>query len=651
MLALGLALHCVWPLTATALTLGEALNATNLVWKTGGWSPWLPEATWTYDGMAAAQSGRITASYAGVMESWIETVVSGPGTLTFAWSVSSEYGADFLKFYVDGVAITNISGSVGWRTQTFSIVGSGFHTLRWVYSKNEYGNAGSDAGWLDQVSFSSAKAQQFITFGPANCVVGVSPFALPATASSGLPVTFTQLSGPPLLAGGVLNPTNTGTLVVFASQAGNATYAAAPPVTNKIVVVGSNLVDVTPLGMYPKFACVGYGNGRFLAVGDQHWQEWTSPLSVFSSPDGLNWTAIEAGPTNTTVENLVDEPRRLLFTGSEFIVVGHMSPVDVGGGRYSAICRSVDGQLWSSVWVTGSTVTEPCTWWFSTSKSTDIYEAAYGNGVLITAAKVYTPGYPDSWSAVWGLHQYTMPDMQFSALRCPYLNDYRRMGGLGFVGGTFLYIYDGHGYRTTDGTGPVDCGLFPRLKTTDGSYPVRFAYGMEKFIAVGQLTNAPRGAVLISSNGITWGPDPPSFLTAGPLTDVAFLGDRFIALGDSDLLKSDDGGLTWGAFAGGSAGRGVAYNEGVYVVTQPNGTIQACYQPVPPGPPRILPDSLRFKNGQFSFTLQSTSWLRFEIQGSTNLVDWEPLARLTNATGTDSSASSKRRFYRAWQFP
>jgi hypothetical protein len=34
-----LALQLAYPFAATALTLGEALNATNLVWRTGGYTP------------------------------------------------------------------------------------------------------------------------------------------------------------------------------------------------------------------------------------------------------------------------------------------------------------------------------------------------------------------------------------------------------------------------------------------------------------------------------------------------------------------------------------------------------------------------------------------------------------------------------------
>src|SRR6185295_9268981 len=86
------------------------------------------------------------------------------------------------------------------------------------------------AGHTVQVTFTNApsKLDQSITF-PAltNKTIGEPPFTLSATASSGLPVSFAILSGPATNSGAVLTLTNTGTVVVRASQAGDANYNAA----------------------------------------------------------------------------------------------------------------------------------------------------------------------------------------------------------------------------------------------------------------------------------------------------------------------------------------------------------------------------------------------------------------------------------------
>ena len=56
-----------------------------------------------------------------------------------------------------------------------------------------------------------------------------SAFTVSATASSGLPVTFSIVSGPATIDGNLITITGTGTVIVRASQAGDSTYAPAPP--------------------------------------------------------------------------------------------------------------------------------------------------------------------------------------------------------------------------------------------------------------------------------------------------------------------------------------------------------------------------------------------------------------------------------------
>ena len=91
-------------------------------------------------------SGAITHN----QSSWIEATATGPNTLTFYWKVSSERSYDYLRFYIDGVEQSKISGNVNWQQKTYSF-GSGSHTLKWEYTKDYSVSSGSDAGWLDKV--------------------------------------------------------------------------------------------------------------------------------------------------------------------------------------------------------------------------------------------------------------------------------------------------------------------------------------------------------------------------------------------------------------------------------------------------------------------------------------------------------------------
>lgn len=83
----------------------------------------------------------------------------------------------------------------------------------------------------------AARKKQTITFASlANRRLDAGPAALLATASSGLPVTFSVLSGPAMVKDGTLVFTGLGTVTVLASQPGNDAYLAAADVTRSFVV-------------------------------------------------------------------------------------------------------------------------------------------------------------------------------------------------------------------------------------------------------------------------------------------------------------------------------------------------------------------------------------------------------------------------------
>jgi len=69
---------------------------------------------------------------------------------------------------------------------------------------------------------------------------GVPPFTLSATSSSDLPVSFSSSSTNISIAGNTVTVLGTGTATIIASQPGDDTYAAAPSVTNSLVVNGAS---------------------------------------------------------------------------------------------------------------------------------------------------------------------------------------------------------------------------------------------------------------------------------------------------------------------------------------------------------------------------------------------------------------------------
>jgi len=129
--------------------LGEAVDNISLVWTSSGDVSWFGQPAVSYYGGDAAQSGDIVDN----QQSFMQTSVMGPGELKFYWKVSSEGNYDFLEFYIDDVLQAGrISGDVDWGQKTYNIA-SGAHNLKWRYTKDGSVSSGSDAGWIDYVTF------------------------------------------------------------------------------------------------------------------------------------------------------------------------------------------------------------------------------------------------------------------------------------------------------------------------------------------------------------------------------------------------------------------------------------------------------------------------------------------------------------------
>jgi hypothetical protein len=203
------------PPSQVQYTLAQALDATNLKWSTFGNADWFAETNITEDGIAAAQSGRITNS----MLTDLQTTVIGPGTLTFWWKVSSEQLFDVLSFW-NGTgpnATASISGEVDWEQKNF-LIGPGSQTLTWVYSKDPDVSVGLDAGWLAHVSFTPTVPAQlgvpmllpngsllFSVYATNGSMLGLSNSSSVIFAASSNMIDWIPLTnGPTLTNGGAL---------------------------------------------------------------------------------------------------------------------------------------------------------------------------------------------------------------------------------------------------------------------------------------------------------------------------------------------------------------------------------------------------------------------------------------------------------------
>jgi hypothetical protein len=123
------------------------------------------------------------------------------------------------------VTFTVSGGACSIAGATVTLTGAGSCTV----TAHQSGNANYNAAPDVPQTFSVAKANQTITFNSLpNKTYGDPPFTVAATATSGLPVTFTVSGGACSIAGATVTLTGVGSCTVTAHQSGNANYNAAP---------------------------------------------------------------------------------------------------------------------------------------------------------------------------------------------------------------------------------------------------------------------------------------------------------------------------------------------------------------------------------------------------------------------------------------
>ena len=134
---------------ASEWSLGEALDTgTTLAWPWPTALGWRRQVAESYDGEDAAQSGRI----GGNQSSDLRLPLEGPGRLTFWWKTSCEDGWDYAELLLDGQRKGRLTGIRNW-TAVGLDVPEGLHTVTWRYIKDGSKDAGADAAWVDEVSW------------------------------------------------------------------------------------------------------------------------------------------------------------------------------------------------------------------------------------------------------------------------------------------------------------------------------------------------------------------------------------------------------------------------------------------------------------------------------------------------------------------
>ena len=169
-----------------------------------------------------------------------ESVATYGDLVTFTANVaalgsSSPTPTGSVQFEVDGqpsgapVALDD----TGTASLSLSTIDAGTHTITAIYESEDSTFESGEASTMLVVMPSS----QTINFGPLTSVsYGVAPIVLDASASSGLAVAYSIISGPGTLDGSTLTITGAGTITIEADQAGDDDYLTASSVQQSLQV-------------------------------------------------------------------------------------------------------------------------------------------------------------------------------------------------------------------------------------------------------------------------------------------------------------------------------------------------------------------------------------------------------------------------------
>jgi hypothetical protein len=197
------------------------------------------------------------AAAANVVQSF--TVSQGTQTITFNPLSNKAFGA--AQFAISATASSGLTVSFASATNPVCRVSASTVTLVAVgtctIAASQAGNGNVAAAAKVSQSFTVSQGTQAITFNPlSNVSLGVAPFAVGATASSGLTVSFASTTTAVCtLFGNTVTVVAVGTCTIVASQAGNANYAAAANVSQSFTAS----VQVTQIITFSALSNVVFG--------------------------------------------------------------------------------------------------------------------------------------------------------------------------------------------------------------------------------------------------------------------------------------------------------------------------------------------------------------------------------------------------------
>ena len=187
-------------------------------------------------GIASGQSVLLVRDTTDIMLAAVGGSIKYGDTLLLAAALPVGDKATGIVLLDNGVRIaTNTVNASGLAVFAMSGLAIGTHALSVV----DAGKVKHTSATITQVVSKVDQTISFVSLG--SVTYGITPLALTATASSGLPVSFAVVSGPATISGDTISITGAGNVTVAATQSGDATYNAAPGVQRSFTVLPTPL--------------------------------------------------------------------------------------------------------------------------------------------------------------------------------------------------------------------------------------------------------------------------------------------------------------------------------------------------------------------------------------------------------------------------
>lgn len=289
---------------------GAAVDAPGLTWTTSPALPWFGQDLVTQDGVMAASSA-LTVETTADTESWLETTVTGPGTLSFFWKASAAAPRDYLTLLVNSVEATpRLTGLTDWQPIVVSL-GSGEQKLRWLFKRfYGYDTNASNTVWLDRVNFTAGPSAPVLSQVPASLLGYEGKDLTFEVLARGTPpltyrvlrngVDLTQPSTNPVITLPAVSASLSGNWVVRAQNAHGSVDSA--PIAVDILALPANddfaaaTLLTGPSGAVNGYSIGGTGEDDEPSHGDYWprasvWYRWTAPSS-----GGVKFSVVSTNP-------------------------------------------------------------------------------------------------------------------------------------------------------------------------------------------------------------------------------------------------------------------------------------------------------------------------------------------------------------------